>query len=174
MTEERTGIVSCVVDADPRFHDEALRWYAALNRIAGVDAADLVIHVVDSEKSVQLSYLRTRGVSVRSVDRFDNRHPHCNKISGALALATRTTNGLAVLTDTDVAFVEDPRTISIPPEGIASRIVFWPLPTMDVLTVLFEEADLELPPLVPLDWPHDGTTIAGNGNGGCTSFLSPS
>ena len=53
-----TGVISCVVDEDPRFHFEALRWYAALNRIAGVDASDLIVHAVGSDESAQLDYLR--------------------------------------------------------------------------------------------------------------------
>ncbi len=161
-----TGVISCVVDQDPRFHFEALRWYAALNRIAGVDASDLIVHTVGSDESAQLDYLRHRGVCVRPVEQFDKRHLHCNKISGALALAASTVEGLAVLTDSDVVFLEDPRAVAVSPQGIASRIVLWPVPTVEVLTVIFEQANLELPPLVPLDWPIGEFSVAGNGNGG--------
>ena len=161
-----TGVVSCVVDQDPRFHFEALRWYAALNRIAGVDATNLTVHTVESGESAHLDYLRARGVSVNTVERFDKRHPHCNKISGALALSASAVEGLVVLTDSDVAFVEDPRDVAVPPQGIASRTVVWPVPTVEVLTLIFEQANLELPPLVPLEWPIGDYSIAGNGNGG--------
>jgi len=161
-----TGVISCVVDQDPRFHVEALRWYAALNRIVGVDSADLVVHVVGAGESAQLDYLRARGVSVKSIEGFDERHPHCNKISGALALSASAVEGLAVLTDTDFVFLEDPRPLPVSPQGIASRIVVWPTPTVEVLTALFDEADLQLPPLVPLDWPEGAYSVAGNGNGG--------
>ena len=41
------GRFSCVVDSDPRFHLDALRWYAALTRVAGVASGDLVVHAVD-------------------------------------------------------------------------------------------------------------------------------
>jgi hypothetical protein len=163
---EPAGVFSCVVDQNPRFHFEALRWYATLNRIVGVDPADLAVHLVGGGESAQLDYLRGRGVSVNEVEEFDKRHLHCNKISGALALADASIEGLAVLTDTDVAFLEDPRALAVSPQGIASRIVVWPTPTIEVLTVLFGEAGLELPPLVPLGWPEGAYSVAGNGNGG--------
>ena len=35
------GTFSCVVDQHPRFHQEALRWFASLTTIAGVDPHDL-------------------------------------------------------------------------------------------------------------------------------------
>lgn len=165
-TRKQTGVISCVVDEKPRFHFEALRWFAALNRIAGVDPADLAVHVVGADDSAQLNYLRARGVSVKTVEGFDERHPHCNKISGALELATSTVTGLGVLTDTDIAVSEDPRSLTLPPREVASRIVVWPIPTVEVLTTIFEQADLELPPLVELDWPLGERTIVGNGNGG--------
>jgi hypothetical protein len=160
------GVVSCVVDADPRFHLEALRWYVGLNRIAGVDPGHLVVHVVGPDSSPQLDFLSGEGVTVRSVEQFDARHPPCNKISGALALAGSRTDGLVILTDSDVAILEDPRTLAVSPDSVASRTLVHPVPTLEVLTVIFEAAQLELPPLVPLDWPDGAVTVAGNGNGG--------
>jgi len=160
------GLISCVVDEPPRFHSEVLRWYASLNRIAGVDAKDLIVHVVGSTDTVQLDYLRSQGVAVKNVEPFDTRHPHCNKISGALALIPFEFEGLVALTDTDVALLEDPRTLAVPPGRLASCVVHWPTPSLDALRVIFEEAELELPPLVPMEWPENAVTVAGNGNGG--------
>ena len=57
---------SCVVDEHPRFHLDALRWFASLTTIAGVDPRDLVVHVVGPDTSDALLYLRSRGVTVRS------------------------------------------------------------------------------------------------------------
>lgn len=74
--------------------------------------------------------------------------------------------GLGVLTDTEIAFSEDPRSLTVPRREVASRIVVWPIPTVEVLTTIFEQANLELPPLVELDWPVGERTIVGNGNGG--------
>lgn len=165
--EDPVGLVACVVDEDPRFHFEALRWYAGLTRLAGVDPSHLVVHAIrGSEASPQLRYLRHEGVSIRSVDPFDARHPPCNKISGAVALAESKPNGVVVLTDTDLALLEDPRVIPIGTDSIASRVVFHPTPPNEVLISVFEEARLPLPRLVPLEWPKGAFTIAGNGNGG--------
>jgi hypothetical protein len=161
-----SGTISCVVDEKPRFHFDALRWYASLTRVAGVDPSDLVVHVVGDRSSAQLRYLKSRGVSIRGVELFDARHPHCNKVSGALNLAQSSSNGLIVLTDTDLAFVEDPRAVEVPGHGIASRLVSWAVPTVEVFARIFEEAQLELPPIIPLEWPEDALTVAGNGNGG--------
>src|SRR6202022_3621695 len=80
------GLFACVVDEHPRFHLDALRWFATLTAVAGVDPTELVVHVVGPESSDALDYLKSQGVAIRTVDRFDHRSPHCNKISGALRL----------------------------------------------------------------------------------------
>ena len=71
----------------PRFHLDVLRWFATLTRVAGVDPADLTVHVVGSTRSEALDYLGDQGVRVVGVEGFDPRSPHCNKISGARQLA---------------------------------------------------------------------------------------
>ena len=43
------GQFACVVDEHPRFHLDALRWYAALTALAGVKPSDLVVHAVGSD-----------------------------------------------------------------------------------------------------------------------------
>jgi SAM-dependent methyltransferase len=155
-----------VVDSDQRFHDEALRWFATLHRVAGVDPTDLVVHSVGGGGSEVLDYLQVQGVSVVDVPAFDGRSPHCNKISGALSLAQRGVDGLAVLTDTDVVILEDPRRVSVPPGAVASKPVDNRNPPLRVLKNLFASAEVALPPLIPLDWHPEGQTVAGNGNGG--------
>ncbi len=87
------GIFSCVVDEHPRFHLDALRWFVSLTTIAGVDPRDLVVHVVGPDTSDALAHLRSRGVTVRSIERFDPRSPHCNKVAGALRLAAGAARG---------------------------------------------------------------------------------
>jgi hypothetical protein len=160
------GTFACVVDAHPRFHVEALRWYATLHRVAGVDPTDLVVHSVGDEGSEILDYLSGQGVAVRSVAAFDSRSPHCNKISGALCLADTGVRGWAVLTDTDVVVLEDPRRLTLPAGVVASKPVDNPNPPLRIFKALFAQAGLPLPPLVPLDWHPNNSTVAGNGNGG--------
>jgi 2-polyprenyl-3-methyl-5-hydroxy-6-metoxy-1,4-benzoquinol methylase len=160
------GKFSCVVDSDPRFHLEALRWYATLNRVAGVDPTDLIVHSVGGGRSEILDYLGTQGVSVTAIEAFDSRSPHCNKISGALKLAEMQVDGLAVLTDTDVVVLEDPRTLVFPPTAVASKPVDNHHPPLRILKTVFASAELPLPPLVPIAWHPEESTVAGNGNGG--------
>jgi hypothetical protein len=160
------GRFACVVDEDPRFHLDALRWYAALTAVAGVTASDLVVHVVGGESSEVLGFLKSQGVAVHPVERFDARSPHCNKISGALRLADDTFTGMAVLCDTDVVVLEDPRRIDLEPGVVAGKVVDAPVPPIEVIANIFVVSGLATPPTVRLPWGPDQWTISGNNNGG--------
>lgn len=160
------GVFSCVVDTDPRFHREALRWYASLTRVAGVEPTDLVVHSVGTAQSEILDFLKAQGVRVTTIEPFDSRSPHCNKIAGALRLAAMGVDGLAILSDADVVVLEDPRTLSFPSTSVASKLVDNEHPPLRILTSVFEKAGVGLPALVPLEWYPSKSTIAGNGNGG--------
>jgi hypothetical protein len=160
------GSFSCVVDEHPRFHLDALRWFACLTRVAGVQPGDLVVHVVGSTESEVLDHLRGKGVSVVAVDHFDPRSPHCNKISGALRLAEQPIDGMAVLCDTDLAVLEDPRTIELTDRSIAAKPVDAPVPSLEVVLEVFAVAGLAAPPVIDLPWGSGDRTVAGNGNGG--------
>ncbi len=161
---ERRGTISCVVDTDPRFHLDVLRWFACLTRVAGVRPDDLVVHAVGEDATGPLRHLRARGVRVRRIEPFDRRSPHCNKIAGALALAAG--EGVVVLTDADVAILEDPRALATAPRSLALKPVGAPNPPLEVLERVFAAAGLPRPPLVALDWLAGEATLAGNGNGG--------
>ena len=167
------GIFSCVVDEHPRFHLDALRWFVSLTTIAGVDPCDLVVHVVGSDTSDALVHMRSRGVSVRSVDLFDSRSPHCNKIAGALRLAEEDTEGVVVLCDTDVAVLEDPRILVLPPGSIGGKVVDTPVPPLDVIQEIFAAAEIPAPPTTPLPWGEGQATIVGNCNGGLYLIPAP-
>jgi hypothetical protein len=155
-----------VIDNDPRFHLEALRWYACLTEVAGVDASDLVVQVVGPLASEPLCHLQRQGVTVRSIDRFDERSPHCNKIAGALRLAQDARGGVVVLSDADTAILDDPRRIERPDRSLSAKTVDSPLPPIEVLTRIFETAGIPTPPDVPLPWGPDQHTVRGNCNGG--------
>lgn len=161
-----TGIFSCVVDDHPRFHLDALRWFASLTRLAGVDPGDLVVHVTGQGATEVLDHLQDKGVTVRFVDPFDERSPHCNKISGALALAAERVDGLAVLCDTDIAVLEDPREVDVPGRSMAAKPVDAPCPPLEVLQAVFGASGVAAPPTVPLPWGQPESTLAGNCNGG--------
>jgi hypothetical protein len=160
------GILSCVVDADPRFAAEALRWYATATRLAEIPPARLAVNLVGHDSSLTGRYLRSRGVSVQAIDAFDARSPHCNKISGALQLARQGMTGLCVLTDTDVALFEDPRTIPVPVDAVGMRPVDIANPPIRVLRKIFATARLPEPLTVSTAWQRRSRTLLGNGNGG--------
>ncbi len=160
------GHISCVVDEHPRFHLDALRWFASLTKLAGVSPTDLVVHVVGTGSSDVLDYLGSQGVTVCPVEGFDPRSPHCNKIAGALRLADQVIDGMAVLCDTDMVLLEDPRPMSLEPGAIAGKIVDAPVPPLDVLLTIFTTSGLPVPPKVQLPWGHDEWTLSGNNNGG--------
>ncbi|MGA3149581.1 MAG: hypothetical protein ABSF33_19220 [Acidimicrobiales bacterium] len=167
------GCFSCVVDDHPRFHLDAIRWFTALTVVAGVDPHDLVVHVVGRETSDALDYLRAEGVTVRPVERFDPRSPHCNKIAGALRLAEDARNGIMVLCDTDVVVLDDPRGIPVPPDAIAGKPVDSPVPPYEVILAIFDAAGVGAPPPVPLPWGADRQTVRGNSNGGLYLIPGP-
>jgi hypothetical protein len=155
-----------VVDEHPRFHLDALRWFASLTEMAGVAPSDLVVHAVGNDESDVLKFLRDAGVFVRRVDRFDARSPHCNKISGALRLAEQPFDGLAVLCDTDIAVMDDPRRLDVAPGTVAAKVVDAPVPPLQVLQRVFTASGLPTPTTIPLPWGPGDHTLSGNSNGG--------
>jgi SAM-dependent methyltransferase len=166
ISADHRGQFCCVVDDHPRFHLDALRWFVSLTDLAGVEPGELVVHVVGPESSRPLDYLRSSGVTVRGIERFDPRSPHCNKISGALRLAEDGVEGMAVLCDTDLAVLEDPRQLAIPPGSIAGKPVDAPVPPLDVLLGIFTAAGVPLPHQIALPWGDGQRTLSGNNNGG--------
>jgi SAM-dependent methyltransferase len=160
------GRLACVVDEHPRFHLEALRWSTALIRLAGVAPGDLVVHVVGSDRSDALDILRSQGVAVYPVERFDYRSPHCNKIAGALRLAAEPIVSMVVLCDADIAVLDDPRQVALPEGTIGSKPVDAPVPPLDVLREIFSVAGVPEPATVHLAWGPTAETLAGNNNGG--------
>jgi hypothetical protein len=161
------GIFSCVVDSDPHYSEEVRRWFAILTRAARVSPRDLTVHFI-GEPSLALLRLSRCGVRLVEVEPFDTRIPTCNKIAGALQLAKRPLDDddIVVLSDTDVAIVEDPRRLPVPPSAVGGRIVDGPNPPIRVIADVFAAAGLEMPRAVRTGCQADGVTIDGNFNGG--------
>lgn len=161
------GLITCVVDTAPTFQLEALRWYASATQCADIAPHDLVIHSLASTPSDVLSFLESEGVQVVPIAPFDARSPHCNKIAGALSLAERVETGPIVLTDSDVAILSDPRSLSPGAPGqMIGKTVDGPNPPIEILDRVFADAGVPLPAAVPLEWMPDLTTRATNLNGG--------
>jgi hypothetical protein len=160
------GIFSCVVDSHPRYSEEVRRWFAVLTRVAQVSSRDLTIHFI-GEPSHGLLGLSRYGVRLIEVEPFDTTVPTCNKIAGALQLARQPLgDDIVVLSDTDIAIIEDPRRLPVPPTAVGGRIVDGPNPPIDVLTEVFDAAGLNLPRVVRTGCQADGETLDGNFNGG--------
>jgi hypothetical protein len=168
-----TGVLSCVVDSDPRFSLEVLRWYATATRLAGVPGPALTVNLVGHDASDVASYLRSRQVIVRSIAPFDPRSPHCNKIAGALRLLSELPPGPCVLTDTDVALFADPRTILISADSVGMTPVDLPNPPVKVLRKIFATAGVPEPAVVATPWRRRARTLVGNGNGGLYVVPAP-
>jgi hypothetical protein len=166
MTAVQTGTVACVVDDNPQYHLQALRWFATLTRCAGVAASNLsVFNAGARPESDVLRHLAQRGVRVERVLPFDERSPHCNKIRG-LAAASQGALGTVVLSDCDLAFVGDPRRLLRDRKSLHAKIVDAPNPPLSILTDVlgargFSPGAVEPLPLCPGD-----STFRGNANGG--------
>jgi hypothetical protein len=158
------GVVACVIESLPRFHQELLRWYTVLTEVARVAPRDLSVGVVGDATAPVIEYIRSHGVAVTSIPRFDERSPHSNKISGAIALGRR--NGTVVLSDSDVAIIEDPRALPLPPRGVGLKTVDAPYPSLDVLRTVFDAAGVGHPQAVPLYHVPTEASFVTNGNGG--------
>jgi hypothetical protein len=155
------------VDSDPKYSAEAGRWFAVLTRVARVDPRDLTVHFI-GEPSLALRRLARYGVRLVEVEPFDARVPTCNKIAGILELANLPLgdDDIVILSDTDVAIVEDPRRLPVPPGAVAGKIVDGPNPPLTVLADVFAAAGLEMPQVVRTGCQPGALTIDGNFNGG--------
>lgn len=164
-TQVQDGYISCVVPRSSRFEFELTHWVASLTQIAGVDANKLIVCVVGDSVAEHFDRLRSDGVRVIEVESFDSRSPHCNKISGALAVAELGLAGPVVLTDTDMVFSSDPRVLS-QAGSVAGKIVDVANPSFEILERVHNEASLPIIEVVaPSFHPHD-RTAGTNLNGG--------
>jgi LPS sulfotransferase NodH len=157
-------VFSCVVDKPPLLVYQSLIWVLTLTRLAGRAPEQLVVHVVEGTDPEHLTVLRSLGVQVVPVARFDERNVYGNKLcqvtTGALAHASA-----AVLCDCDIAFVGDISPL-IRGTEIRGRPVGAGVPTLAGWRRLLEAAgltrELHLARSVrPLTW-----TCTQNFNGG--------
>jgi 2-polyprenyl-3-methyl-5-hydroxy-6-metoxy-1,4-benzoquinol methylase len=158
--------LSCVVDAAAGFQLEVLRWFITATRCAGIAESDLVVHSLSDGPTEALNFLEAAGVEIVQIERFDDRSPHCNKISGAMSLADRGLVGPIVLTDSDLAFLADPRHLARSAGHIVGKTVDRPNPPLEVLRGVFDHVGFHHPREVPLEWQPEEMTMATNLNGG--------
>jgi hypothetical protein len=132
---------SCVVDENTKFLVQLNVWLATLTENAGVEPADIFVHLVydDAKLSERLSAL---GVNCVTVPKFGDRK-YCNKISQLDTEALQEYE-YVVLCDADLAFIEDPRP-HIPELkwAVAGCPVDFPNPPWDTIRDVAEDIGLQ-------------------------------
>jgi LPS sulfotransferase NodH len=157
-------VYSCVVDKPPFLVYQSLIWVLTLTRLAGRAPEQLVVHAVEGTDPDHLMRLRSLGVRVVPVARFDERNVYANKLgqltSGALAGASA-----AVLSDCDIAFAGDITPFTGGPD-IGGRIVHLGFPSLDGWRRLLRTAGLTREPRLARSGQTLVWTCAQNLNGG--------
>ena len=157
-------VYSCVVDKPPLLVYQSLIWVLTLTRLARRAPEQLVVHAVEGTPPDHLVRLRSLGVRVIPVERFDERNVYANKLrqltTGALSDA-RT----AVLCDCDIAFAGDISTF-VRGADIGGRTVGTGFPTMDAWRQLLAAAGLTREPRLARSVQTLVWTCAQNLNGG--------
>nr|WP_321440176.1 hypothetical protein [uncultured Hyphomonas sp.] len=97
---------SCVVDENTKFLVQLNVWLATLTENAGVDPADIFVHLVYEDPALS-ERLHALGINCVTVPKFGDKK-YCNKISQLDTEALREYEHV-ILCDADLAFVEDPR-----------------------------------------------------------------
>jgi hypothetical protein len=156
---------SCVVDGTPRYLHEAWIWSTTLLRIARRRPDELVVHVVEGVDGRDFDFLRDLGVEIRTVTRFDRRHPHSNKLSQMDSEVLQDAD-LVVLTDCDIAFADDVDGLFTGLEMIAAKIVDLPRPSHEHWRRIFAAAGFAAEPGLALSTHSHEPTFVHNFNGG--------
>jgi hypothetical protein len=162
---ETLDVIACVVDAPPILHEQVFRWATSLIELAGVEPECLRVFAVNGTRSRVLNGLIDRGVVVADIAPFDARSPNCNKIKAMHALGALQCRHV-VLTDCDLAFLCDPRTIDVGEHCIAAKQVDTPNPPIESLIRVVEAARLPVPSRCNLTLVGDAQTLKGYANGG--------
>ncbi|MFG2049297.1 hypothetical protein ACGFIW_17935 [Micromonospora sp. NPDC048935] len=156
---------SCVVDGSPRYRHEAWIWSTTLLRIARRQPHEVVMHLVEGVDGREFDLLRDLGVEIRTVPRFDERHPYSNKLSQLHSDALRDAD-LVVLTDCDIAFADDVDGLFSGLEMVAAKTVDLARPSYDHWRRIFTAAGFDSEPELALATHSREPTFARNFNGG--------
>jgi len=131
---------SCVVDNEPIFLAQALRWARSLIEIAKVPPEDLIVHYTPGsgqDCAARFSPLGVRTTEAQAVSRL---RPHLNKLAQLRSAFLRGAD-LAVLCDCDTLFVADPRPY-FAKNMVAATVVDAPNPPIDIWDILLRRAGL--------------------------------
>lgn len=147
---------SCILDDTPQIWEAFPVWVASLMACAGVSPDDIVVHHVSPLNPTASHLCAHLGLRTVSVDRFDARSPHANKI-----LQCQSDFGDAsrvILSDVDIA-VLGPLPLDYVTAPIAGKVVDFPHPPLELLESLFA--------LAGLGKPHQRVTGRYVDNSGC-------
>jgi len=166
--EPPAGRIVCVAEADQRFRDQTIRWFLSLTQLAKVPVERLLLVFAGvSEPPAWSMPFRRAGLHLGTVSRFDGRSPHCNKIE-ALSYAAKVTAGPVVVTDCDMAFLEDPLGFPYRADAISAKPVDRSNPPLRILDAVLREAGLPKPKTTRIAAKPWQRTYQGNCNGGLT------
>jgi hypothetical protein len=155
---------SCVVDKHPRFTVQAWAWFTTLRHVARRSLTEIVFHVVEGMPPDRLSYLRGLGAEVRTVPRFDVRHPCSNKLAQLHSLALAHADRI-VLTDCDLAFAGRVDALFAGRDAVAAKRVDTGKPHYEHWKVIFAAAGFSAPGIGLSTHTREATYIH-NFNGG--------
>jgi hypothetical protein len=131
---------SCVVDNQPIFLAQAMRWARSLIEIANVPPEDLIVHYTQGSGQDCVMSLSPLGVRTTEVQAVSRQRPHLNKLAQLRSQFLRDAD-LAVLCDCDTVFVADPRPY-FAKNMIAAAVVDRPNPPIEIWDVLLRRAGL--------------------------------
>lgn len=123
---------SCVVDNEPIFLAQAMRWARSLIEIAKVPPEDLVVHYILGLGQDCVASFSPLGVRTTEVQAVSRRRPHLNKLAQLRSALLRDAD-LAVLCDCDTLFVADPRPY-FAKNLVAAAVVDRPNPPIELWT----------------------------------------
>jgi hypothetical protein len=145
-----------VVDGDATRYCQSLVWLGTLIHRAGVDRADIHVHLTDSRDGLFEDTYKAIGVNTWRVRPFPTPHGHCNKIR---QFDTPALGGYArvILCDCDVAFDRN-IALDFPGVLIGAKVVDLPNPPLPVLEAVLEASGIPCaPPRVPTSFVQRGT-----------------
>ncbi len=155
---------SCVVDNEPIFLAQAMRWARSLIEIAKVPPEDLVVHYILGLGQDCVASFSPLGVRTMEAQPVSRRRPHLNKLAQLRSALLRDAD-LAVLCDCDTLFVADPRPY-FAKNLVAAAVVDRPNPPIEIWDILLRRAGLtrRRPDIAVASYA--ATTIFENRNGG--------
>ncbi len=159
----RKIIYSFIVDSAPIFAYQGHILASSIIETCRANPSDIYIHCSAGVNEYIREIFLSLGINVIDFEPFGDGK-YCNKLVQIPALANVDFD-ILVLLDTDTVFVED-MSKEFSTDAVSGKIVDAYNPSLECLTSIFKDADIKVPPIVPVD-TGEGLTFAGNFNGGC-------